>query len=102
MSRVSPFAATRLLALVPMLLVLQIPPLSRAASPTASFPPLPGEVELVPKLMKPANARMPAQKDLAGYLMVYFKDETHSAYFAISRDGYHFTDVNGGKPVIDG
>ncbi|MEO8316008.1 MAG: hypothetical protein ABI645_14595, partial [Pseudomonadota bacterium] len=62
MSRVSPFAATRLLALVPMLIVmLQIPPLSRAASPnaastaqpTASFPPLPGEVELVPKLVKP-------------------------------------------------
>jgi hypothetical protein len=111
MSRVSPIAATRLLALVPMLFVmLQIPPLSRAASsaaastaqPTASFPPLPGEVELVPKLVKPANARMPAEKDLAGYFMVYFKDQTHSVYFAISRDGVHFTDVNGGNPVIDG
>jgi sucrose-6-phosphate hydrolase SacC (GH32 family) len=107
MSRVSPFAAARLLALLPMLLiVLQVPPLPGAeastAQPTASFPPLPGEVELVPKLVKPANARMPAEKDLAGYVMVYFKDETHSAYLAISRDGYHFTDVNGGNPVIDG
>lgn len=107
MPHVSPLAAIRRLALVPMLLVvLQVRPLSGAepstAQPTAPFPPLPGEVELVPKLVKPANARMPAEKDLAGYLMVYFKDETHSAYFAISRDGYHFTDVNGGNPVIDG
>ena len=39
---------------------------------------------------------------MAGYLMVYFKDETHSAYFAISRDGYTFTDVNGGEPIFDG
>lgn len=111
MSRASPFFSPRLLALAAMLLVAwQIAPLLRAASPTnassvqptGSFPPLAGEVELVPKLAKPANARMPAEKDLAGYLMVYFKDQTHSVYFAISRDGYSFTDVNGGNPVIDG
>ena len=29
---------------------------------------------------------------LLGYLLVYFKDPTHSAYFAISKDGYTFTD----------
>jgi len=39
---------------------------------------------------------------MSAYLLVYFKDETHSPYFALSRDGYTFTDVNGGKPILDG
>jgi hypothetical protein len=41
-------------------------------------------------------------RDLAAYLFVYFKDETHSLYMALSRDGYSFTDINDGKPVMDG
>jgi predicted GH43/DUF377 family glycosyl hydrolase len=64
--------------------------------------PLPGSVEVVKTIQKPANARMPEEKDMGGYLMVYFKDPTHCAYFAISRDGYTFTDVNGGQPIFDG
>jgi hypothetical protein len=59
-------------------------------------------MEIVPTLEKPKNARQPVERDLAGYLMVYFKDQTHSAYFAISRDGYTFTDINGGNPVFNG
>lgn len=59
-------------------------------------------VQIVPRLERPAGFRAPRENDLAGYLMVYFKDETHSAYFAISRDGYTFTDVNRGEPVLDG
>jgi hypothetical protein len=51
---------------------------------------------------KPAHARKLKEKDFAGYLLVYFKDQTQSAYFAISRDGYTFTDVNQGQPVFDG
>jgi hypothetical protein len=43
-----------------------------------------------------------ADEDLAAYLLVYFKDDTHSLYFAVSRDGYTFADVNGGQPVMDG
>lgn len=39
---------------------------------------------------------------MSAYLMVYFKDDTHSLYFALSKDGYTFTDVNGGKPVVGG
>ncbi|MFT3739249.1 MAG: glycoside hydrolase family 43 protein [Breznakibacter sp.] len=39
---------------------------------------------------------------MAAYLMVYFKDDSHSLYFALSKDGYSFTDVNNGKPVIGG
>lgn len=46
--------------------------------------------------------RVPAEKDMKAYLMVYFKDDTHGLYFALSKDGYRFTDVNGGKPVIAG
>jgi hypothetical protein len=59
-------------------------------------------IELVPALQKPSNARKLEEKDFAGYLLVYFKDQTQSAYFAISRDGYTFTDINGGGPVFDG
>ena len=62
----------------------------------------PAGIVLVPSLKKPKPARKIKERDFAGYLMVYFKDETHSAYFAISRDGYSFTDVNGGQPVFDG
>lgn len=46
-----------------------------------------------------------AQQDesqMSAYLMAYFKDETHGLYFAVSQDGYSFTDVNNGKPVIAG
>lgn len=46
-----------------------------------------------------------AQQDdsqMVAYLMVYFKDETHGLYFAVSQDGYSFTDVRAGKPVIAG
>jgi len=57
---------------------------------------------LLPSIEKPKGARKLEERDMAGYVMVYFKDETHCAYFAISRDGYAFTDVNGGDPVLDG
>ena len=40
------------------------------------------------------KAKAPAEKDLAAYLLVYFKDQDHSLYFALSSDGYTFTDVN--------
>ena len=49
------------------------------------------------------NKEMALQKkQMSAYLLVYFKDESHSLYFALSRDGYSFTDVNGGRPVISG
>jgi len=59
-------------------------------------------IKIVPALEKPKNARNLEENDLAGYLFVYFKDQTHSAYFAVSRDGYNFTDLNGGQPIFDG
>ncbi len=42
------------------------------------------------------------ESDYAGYLLAYFKDQTQSAYLAVSRDGYTFTDLNKGKPLFIG
>lgn len=39
---------------------------------------------------------------MSAYLMVFHKDDTHSLHMAISRDGYTFTALNDGKPVIAG
>jgi len=47
-------------------------------------------------------AKAPAEKDLAAYLLVYFKDQDHSLHFALSSDGYTFADVNNGQPVMQG
>lgn len=39
---------------------------------------------------------------MEAYLLTYFKDDTHSPHFALSADGYTFTDVNKGEKVADG
>ena len=59
-------------------------------------------VVIVQKLEKNQKTQKFNQEDLAGYLLVYFKDQSQSAYFAISADGYTFTDINGGQPVLFG
>jgi hypothetical protein len=59
-------------------------------------------IVLVSKLDKPKSSKSFSEKKLSGYLLVYFKDQTHSAYMAVSRDGYTFTDLNAGKPMFDG
>ena len=56
----------------------------------------------VSALDEPARLRKLEEKDIAGYLMVYFNDQTQSAYMAISRDGYTFMDVNQGRTIIEG
>jgi len=71
-----------------------------AAATSAAAPK--GGIVLVSELEKPRDARKLDPKDFAGYLLVYFKDQTHSAYLAISRDGYTFVDLNGGQPIFDG
>lgn len=70
--------------------------------PQASAPTRPTGIELVDSLKEPKGPHQLKEKDYAGYLLVYFKDQTQSAYLAISRDGYTFTDINGGQPVFDG
>lgn len=49
-----------------------------------------------------AQQLAPREEDMAAYLLVYFKDATHSLHFALSADGYSFTDINNGEPVING
>lgn len=45
---------------------------------------------------------VPQEKDMSAYLMVFHRDETHGLYMALSRDGYTFTALNGGAPVMAG
>ena len=42
------------------------------------------------------------EKDMGAYLFTYFNDPTHSLFMAISYDGYTFTAVNNGEPIIAG
>lgn len=49
---------------------------------------------------KPAS--VPTEKDFGAYLFAFHKDDDHSLHFALSPDGYTFTDVNRGKAVISG
>ena len=46
--------------------------------------------------------RLPQEKERGAYLLTYFKDDTHSLHMALSTDGYTFTAVNDGKPVVAG
>ncbi len=87
-----------LLLLIGFLNVLAVSPAlaqDKAPEPT-------NKIILVPKLEKPAKQKKYNEKDLAGYLLVYFKDMDQSAYMAISADGYTFTDINNGQPVFIG
>jgi hypothetical protein len=59
-------------------------------------------IEIVSKIERPKNNQPLANKKLSGYLLVYFKDQDQSAYLAISKDGYTFTDINNGQPVFIG
>lgn len=49
-----------------------------------------------------ANRIVPTEKDMKAYLFVFHTDPTHSLHMATSRDGYIFTAVNDGNPVIAG
>ena len=49
-----------------------------------------------------ASNKKVSEKRMAAYLMVFHRDDTHSLYMALSRDGYHFTALNNARPVISG
>lgn len=61
-------------------------------------------IVLLLALLLPAfvSARAPREKDMGAYLMVFHKDDTHSLYMAISRDGYRWKALNDGNPVMAG
>ena len=73
-----------------------------AISQAAEAQPAPKLLQVVDEISPPADAHPPEESDLQAYLLVYFKDETHSIYFATSTDGYSFTDVNRGQPILLG
>lgn len=51
----------------------------------------------------PSNARTRNnEKKMGAYLFTFFNDPTHSLFFAVSYDGYTFTAVNDGQPVMAG
>lgn len=52
--------------------------------------------------LHPLRARTPQEKEMKAYLLVYFKDTDHDLHMAISPDGYTFTDINNGNPVMLG
>ncbi len=52
--------------------------------------------------MSATPKKMPKEKNMGAYLFTYFNDPTHSLFMAISYDGYTFTAVNNGEPVISG
>ena len=54
----------------------------------------------LPSAAKPK--RTPTEKDMGAYLFTYFSDPTHGLFMAISYDGYTFTAVNNGEPIISG
>ncbi len=45
---------------------------------------------------------IPCEKNMSAYLFVFFTDPTHSLFMATSRDGYVFTAINDGNPIIAG
>ena len=42
------------------------------------------------------------EEDMGAYLFVFFSDPTHSLFMATSHDGYTFTAVNNGNPIMSG
>ena len=45
---------------------------------------------------------LPTEDDMSAYIMIFHKDDTHGLHFALSNDGYSFTALNEGNPVISG
>ena len=54
----------------------------------------------LPTAAKPKRAL--TEKDMGAYLFTFFSDPTHSLFMAISYDGYTFTAINNGEPIISG
>ena len=72
------------------------------APPSASPNLAPRQLQIGRVIRPVAGLKSPKEKELSAYLLAYFKDETHSLHFAVSADGYSFTDVNEGEPVLAG
>ena len=54
-----------------------------------------------PPIVK-AKKKAPAERDMAGYVMVYHKDQDHGLHMAYSWDGYTWTALNNDAPIMAG
>ena len=61
-----------------------------------------GLLAVLPAGARQPSKHMPSEKKMGAYLFTFFNDPTHSLFMAVSYDGYTFTAVNDGKPVIGG
>ena len=61
-----------------------------------------GLLAVLPAGARQPSKHMPSEKKMGAYLFTFFNDPTHSLFMAISYDGYTFTAVNDGQPVIAG
>lgn len=92
-------ACNRLLAsLTCAAAALILPHHACAASPAQIAPSL----QVTQKIHPLPRTKTQGTNKLTAYLMAYFKDQDHALHFAVSKDGYSFTDVNDGKPVLSG
>lgn len=57
-------------------------------------------LQIVADVDRGPHPRPPAESARSVYLLSYFKEHVHALHFAVSRDGYNFTDINDGKPVL--
>ncbi len=60
---------------------------------------------LLPLLAASAQAKknkVPTEKQMAGYVMVYHKDADHGLHMAYSWDGWKWTALNNDKPIMAG
>ncbi len=73
-----------------------------AVAPAAAADPAPRQLDIVKKIAPARGTKAEGKAERSAYLLAYFKDETHSLHFAVSADGYSFTDVNDGAPVLSG
>ena len=60
------------------------------------------EVDLSGDKLKLGRRLCTSEQNMGAYLFVFFSDPTHSLFMATSRDGYTFTAVNDGQPIISG
>lgn len=60
------------------------------------------QLQIVRNVDHPPRWQVSSGEPQSAYLLSYFKEHVHSLHFAVSRDGYSFTDVNNGAPVLSG
>ncbi len=73
-----------------------------AASATAASESADRQLRIVADVDLGRRPPPPTPAARTAYLLSYFQEHVHALHFAISRDGYRFTALNHGKPVLSG